>query len=242
MLKPTDLKTWLHQKHLSQLDRLLLILATFEEPAQVRAIKARAREAGLKITDSWNPSTSLKRSNGLAIHNGKGWELMDSGKQHLLNLGVENLSPAAVQVATDLRAQLANIGDEDTRAFVEEAVRCYEAKLYRSAIVMSWLGAVDVLRKHVLRHCLDAFNDEARRVNSNWKSAKTADDISSSMKEADLLDKLVKISVLSKNVKTELKNCLDRRNGCGHPNPLKVSSNTVAHHIEVLLLNVFKVF
>jgi len=48
--------------------------------------------------------------------------------------------------------------------------------------------------------------------------------------------------MLSKNVKTELKNCLDRRNRCGHPNSLKLGANTVAHHIEVLLLNVFKVF
>jgi hypothetical protein len=43
-------------------------------------------------------------------------------------------------------------------------------------------------------------------------------------------------------VKNELKECLDRRNGCGHPNSLKIGANTVAHHIEILLLNVFKVF
>jgi hypothetical protein len=48
--------------------------------------------------------------------------------------------------------------------------------------------------------------------------------------------------VLQKNVKKELTNCLDRRNGCGHPNSFKIGAITVAHHIEVLILNVFRVF
>jgi len=43
-------------------------------------------------------------------------------------------------------------------------------------------------------------------------------------------------------VKAELKQCLDRRNGCGHPNSLKIGPNTVAHHLEILLLNVFNKF
>ena len=47
---------------------------------------------------------------------------------------------------------------------------------------------------------------------------------------------------LSYGAATELRNCLDRRNGCGHPNSLKIGPNTVAHHIEILLLNVFKAF
>ena len=62
------------------------------------------------------------------------------------------------------------------------------------------------------------------------------------MREADFLDRLVAISVLGKNVKEELKECLDRRNACGHPNSYKIGANTVAHHIEILLLNVFKKF
>ncbi len=33
-----------------------------------------------------------------------------------------------------------------------------------------------------------------------------------------------------------------RRNGCGHPNSLKIGANTAAHHIEILLLNVFQKF
>lgn len=241
MLTTHDLKTWLHQKGFSQLDKLLLVLSTFDGPRPIRDIKDRARDGGLKITESWNPSSSLSKSNGLAINTREGWELTDAGRNHVRKLGVETLRPAALNVANDLRAELAKIVDSNTRAFVEEAIRCYEAGLHRSAVVMSWIAAVDLLHKHIVNSCLPAFNAEASRVDTKWKAAKTSDDIGR-MGEAEFLDRLAAISVLSKNVKTELKNCLDRRNGCGHPNSLKLGTNTVAHHIEVLLLNIFKKF
>jgi hypothetical protein len=62
------------------------------------------------------------------------------------------------------------------------------------------------------------------------------------MAEADFLDRIAAISVIGKNVKKELNDCLDRRNGCGHPNSLQIGANTVAHHIEILFLNVFQKF
>ncbi len=113
--------------------------------------------------------------------------------------------------------------------------------LYRSAIVMSWLAAVDVLHNHVHTNHLKALNTEAGRVDAKWKGAKTTDGLGR-MGESDFLDRIVALSIIGKNVKKELKDCLDRRNGCGHPNSLQIGANTVAHHIEILLLNVFKKF
>ncbi len=170
-----------------------------------------------------------------------GWEITGKGRQHLDKLGVMRTSPAAVRVGSGLRKELEKIANEDTRAFVEEAVGCYEAGLHRSAIVMSWLVAVHVLQNEVVSNHLNAFNAEAKRVYAKWKPAKTAEDLGR-MREADFLERLAAVSVIGKNVKSELKACLDRRNGCGHPNSLKIGTNTVTHHIEVLLLNVFKRF
>lgn len=240
MISTSDLKVWLHRK-VPRLGKLLLILATFDAPCQVNDIKLRAREAGFRMPGTWNLSDTLGRSKGLAIRSPKGWEITDAGRQHLRNLGVNKISPAAVQVATDLRAELPNIANDDTRAFVEEAIKCYEAELYRSAIVMSWLGAVNVLHNHVHTNYLTAFNTDAKRADPRWKCAKTTDDIGT-MNDARFLERIAALSIVGKNVKKELKNCLDRRNGCGHPNSLKIGANTAAHHIEILLLNVFKVF
>ena len=64
----------------------------------------------------------------------------------------------------------------------------------------------------------------------------TTDDIGK-MKEADFLERLAGIKVIGKNVKTQLVNGLNLRNGCGRPNSLKVGANVVAAHIETLLLN-----
>ena len=235
-----NLKTWLH-RNVSRLDKLLLILATFDDPCTLAQLNERGLGAGLKIKSSWAPSTILSRSKGLAIRTPAGWEITDAGRQHLRKLGVSSSSSVGFEVTIGLRTELAKIANKDTRAFIEEAIKCYEAHLYRSAIVMSWLAAIDVVQRHIITNHLSTFNAEAKRVDVKWKAARTADDIGR-MRETDLLDRLVSIAVIGKNVKAELKACLDRRNGCGHPNSLKIGANTVTHHIEVLLLNVFEPF
>jgi hypothetical protein len=240
LLDIPELNNWVH-RDLTQRDKLLLILATFDAPCSVQGLRDRAAGAGLKMGSAWNPSSTLSRSKGLAIKLPQGWEISDAGKQHLRNLGVTKLSPAAVQVATDLRSHLLKISNPDTRTFVEEAIKCHEAELYRSAIVMSWLAAVDVLHREVVANHIAAFNAEAKRIEPKWKTATTADDLGR-MGEEDFLKRLAGISVLGKNAKEELLKALKLRNGCGHPNSLKVGPNMVASQIETLLLNVFEKF
>ena len=104
---------------------------------------------------------------------------------------------------------------------------------------MSWLAAIHVLKIEVLADHLSAFNAEATRVDSKWKKATTTDDIGR-MKKSDFLDRIAAISMIGKNVKEKLKECLNTRNACGHPSSLKIGPNAVAHHIEILLLNVFQ--
>lgn len=240
MLDANALKDWLH-RDLPARDKLLLALATFDKPVQLADIRSRAEEAGFKLPKKWNLSGVLGRSGGLAIRVPAGWELTEIGKNHLRNLGVESVSPAAMQVAADLRAHLDKVKNPATRAFVEEAIKCHEARLYRSAIVMSWIAAVDVLYREVVANHLATFNAEAQKANSKWKTAVNEDGLAR-MGEADFLDRLVPIGVIGKNVKEELAKALKLRNGCGHPNSLKTGPNMVASHLEMLLLNVFEPF
>jgi hypothetical protein len=136
LLDSAALKDWLH-RDLPPRDKLLLVLATFDAPTPIGDMRSRSEEAGLKVPKKWNMSALLGRSGGLAIRLPAGWELSETGKNHLRNLGVSSISPAAMQVAADLRKHLENVQNATTRAFVEEAIKCHEAKLYRSAIVMS---------------------------------------------------------------------------------------------------------
>ena len=239
MLKSDELKDWLH-RDLTRLDKMLLVLAATNGSQSVSQIKDAAASAGFREpkNKNWNLSQLLGGSKGKAIRTDTGWELTDVGKLHLRTLGVSNISPAVMQVAIDLRSHLQTISDPQTRDFVEEAIKCHEAGLYRSAVVMSWLGAMDVLHKHVHANHLATFNAEAKRVDAKWKTAVTTDDLGR-MTEANFLDRLAAISVIGKNRKVELQNALNLRNGCGHPNSLKVGANKSAAHIETLLENVF---
>ena len=239
MLKSDELKNWLH-KDLDRLDKLLLVLATGEVPFSVSQIVEIASNAGCREPKRWNVSAILGDSKGKAIRT-TGWELTDAGTFHLRTLGVSAISPAAMQVSVDLRKHLVKVTDGQTRDFVEEAIKCHEAGLYRSAIVMSWLGAMDILQKQIHQSHLAAFNAEAARVDAKWKVAVSQDDIGK-MQEGSFLDRIVTLSIIGKNVKEQLKGCLDLRNGCGHPNTLKVSVNKSAAHIETLLQNVFEKF
>ena len=48
--------------------------------------------------------------------------------------------------------------------------------------------------------------------------------------------------MVGKSVKVELEQCLKLRNGCGHPNSLRIAEHRASPHIEVLLVNVFGQF
>lgn len=240
MINNSTLQTWLQQE-ISQRDKLLLILASFKEPCQIREICDRATEVGFRIPDHWNPSSVLRRTRGMAIKLPNGWELTELGKQYLNKLGVLSISPQATHLASGLRSALSKINRDDTRAFVEEAICCFEAKLYRSAVVMSWVGAVALLRDEVCSKFLQEFNTAAAKVDPKWRKAKKPDDLSR-MKEASFLDRIADVSLVGKDVKKELERCLNLRNSCGHPNSLQIGEHTVSSHIEILLLNVFHQF
>lgn len=240
MLDISVLKAWLHQP-IRPADKLLALLGSFDAPCSIADLRNRGREAGFKVPNTWNPSALLIRTGGLAIRVPEGWELSGSGKARLRDLGIVTEHVGPIDSAADLRLHLPKVSNATTRAFVEEAISCLEARLYRSAIVMSWIAAVDVLYREVVAAHLGAFNAEASKANSKWKHAVNEDGLSR-MGEAEFLDRIAAIGVVGKNAKEELAKALKLRNGCGHPNSLKVGPNMVRSHVETLVLNVFEVF
>jgi hypothetical protein len=243
-LVPRDsLKDILHAEQLTRLDRLLVVLAVEgQDVRKVGQVCELAIGAGLREAEKWNVSSILSASKGLAVRVKDGWSLTANGKKHVGTLlDKAGFKAKHAKFVSDLRTHLGKLSDPQTKAFVEEAISCFEHELWRAAVVLSWVGAVSVLQEHVITKCLSQFNAEAARRDSKWKQASTKDDLSR-LKESDFLDILESISVLGKSVKTELKTCLDRRNGCGHPNSYRLGENMVAAHIEALVLNVFSRF
>jgi hypothetical protein len=239
LLTEEQLKELLHQQGITQVDQMLLCLALDgSRPKQLREIRTIAVAAGLTSAKTMNIAAVLARSNGKAINTPSGWELRNDGKAVVERLAGPYVKSAVPVAATGLRSQLTKITNTETLDFVQQAIACYESKLYRAAVVLSWVGAVSLLYDYVVKNKIVEFNTEALRRDAKWKSAKNADDLAA-MKEHEFLQVLESISILGKSVKQELESCLKLRNGCGHPNSLKIAEHRVTSHIEILMLNVF---
>ncbi len=240
MLDKTDLISLISDESLPRKDRVLLILSQAETMTVAR-IREVALEFGLKKARSINFSNLLSRSGGLVAKLPGGWTLTKDGRCYLEKYGVNHKSAAIKEIDKNLRKQLLKIADKNTQDFIQEAIQCHEYGLNRSAIILSWVGAIYLLYDYVLRNNLDEFNDDARVRIKKWKDVVDHDDFSA-MSERNFLDTLCRMSVISKHTKKSLIECLDRRNDSAHPNTMKVDDITVAHHISLLLSNVYQPF
>ena len=242
MIEREELKEQLARTDVSNRDKLLIILALDPlAPRKTEDVRFAAVECGLRAASKWNVSSHLSKAKTLAIRTALGWELTSSGKAHVAAVAAPLSRSVSNVMVSGLRKQLATIQNDATRTFVDEAVKCLEAKLYRSAIVTCWVGAIAVLYAAVITLHLSAFNAEAVKRDSKWPLAKTADDLSR-MTEFNFLQILPAISVIGKNVKNELEACLKLRNSCGHPNSLVVGEHKASAHVETLIQNVFAKF
>lgn len=246
MFPEAALKDLLSQDELSRTDKLLIVLAVEVDNAKaVQVVRDLAVNAGLRDARKWNVSEQLRRATGLSVLTSNGWELTAKGREHVAKIAGPLMNSPITKTASSLRTHLVKIGNPDSQEFVEEAISCFEARQYRAAVVLSWVGAIAVLYDHVLHNDLPGFNAEAvsRTANSKypWQPAKTADELAR-MKESEFLVVLEKRSIIGKNVRQQLEHCLKLRNGCGHPNTLKLAEHAVSSHIEILVLNVFANF
>jgi hypothetical protein len=242
LIDPTRLKDLVSKSEYSRLEKILLCMAVDGAVAkQVKDIKNLAVSAGLRAAKNWNISSTLGASDGLAARTDQGWELTSDGRKRISEIAGPYASSSVPVVASKLRQHLPSISDPETKEFIEESIECYEANHLRAAVVLSWVGAVSMLHKHVIDNRLSDFNKEATRRDAKWRQAKTADDLGR-MKEFDFLNISESLSIIGKNVKQELEVCLKLRNSCGHPNSLKIGEARVAAHMEILVLNVFAAF
>lgn len=243
MLTTEQLKQVVHRAGITKTDSALLcVAAAGATAASTATVRKLAIEAGVKNAKKVNFSAHLSAAEDKVFKTPGGWELTIAGREHIAALAGKSLSlsPAASE-AQALRALLPKLKNDDAREFLAEAIVCAEQSLFRAAVVLSWVGAIALLHDVVVAKHLAAFNAEASRRDPKWKGAKNADDLGR-LKETSFLEIAETVSLFGKNVKQELDGCLKLRNGCGHPNSLKIGANKVAARLETLALNVFAVY
>lgn len=241
MLSRDDLKSVLHELDTSTNKALVCLAVDVSNPKSVAEIKALAQSAGEKSMVKSHVHALLQAKTGIAIHTNLGWELSPKGQQYVKELIAPHLKKTVATISRSLRDEISRISSQQTKEFVEEAVKCFECGFYRAAVVLSWIGAIGLMHEHIMRNRLADFNSEAQRRNPKWKAAKTADDLAN-MKESDFLDILEALSMIGKSVKLQLVERLNLRNGCGHPNSLMPGENVTSAHIESLINHVFSKF
>ena len=239
MIPIEQLPNLLVSNDFTRLQKCLIAMATdVERHWRPTDVRTTITDHGLPAAKKWNISSILSSAGSYTARFPDGYSISLDGRKHI----AETVGPVATGIASPVSSQLrqhfGGITDPLTRSFVEESISAFESSLFRSAVVLSWVGAVSVLYEHVTSNHLSAFNAELLKRNSKARSIKTTDDLSL-IKEYDFLQICSAISVIGKNVKGELEKCLKLRNGCGHPNSLAIGYHLAAAHIEVLMLTVY---
>ncbi|MEM1108288.1 MAG: hypothetical protein AAGH99_06320 [Planctomycetota bacterium] len=242
MLVSDILKELINKDGLNQSDVCVLCIAHEQGGAKrAKDIVEIACNHGLPEAAKWNVARALRNSEKRAVKIKQSWELSRRGREWVKELAGPLLVGPIGETAPLLREQLSKISSHQTRSFVSEAIACFETRQHRAAVVLSWVGAMSVLHTQVATSHLAEFNREAKKRNAKWKIAKNTEDLTR-MQERDFLEILPAISLVGKTVKAQLVQCLDLRNGCGHPNNLEIADHSVSSHIEKLILNVFSKF
>jgi hypothetical protein len=226
-------------------EKVLLILAYCDgDPVSIAAIQVIAINHGGTDIAKRNVRQILSRDlKGHVTELPDGWILTPSGRKYVQHDVLPQDPASTREAALHLRSYLNKIANPDTRDFVEEAVECLEASLLRSAVIMSWVGAVSVLYDHVVTCRLEDFNARADKTRPRgWnKPAVTREDLAT-IGESDFLDIIANLSIITDNVKKELKSRLTLRNSCGHPNDFPIEKYQVEAHIASLISHVYSKF
>lgn len=241
MFDSAELKRLLSRQDISRKAKILAIISADEVgPKAVSEIVAIAETHGLREVRKWNISQILSGASNMAVRLPNGWEVTDVGIKFLAEQGLVVPSPIK-QHQTDLRKYAAVITSDNAKTFIEECILALEIGLLRSVVTLSWVGAISLLYEEVFSNHLTDFNTELQKRNPKHKQIKSSDDLAT-IKEYDFLQIINAISIVGKNVKQELEQCLQLRNACAHPNSLSIGERKVAAHLEILILNVYQKF
>jgi hypothetical protein len=226
-----------------RLDKLLILVAALPQPTTVAAIMDRAVECGLGGIRKWNVSQYLGRANQLVRKLPLGWQLTEQGRERVRQLGLSTKSPLVGGTAQSLRALVEKLADQHRREFLYEALLCFDRGANRAAVVYSWVGAAWILQNFIVSTRLAAFNEAGderfNKTKETFAHIKTVESFGR-MSDGDLLTLLEDIGDIGKSLHRQLRERLNLRNDCGHPNTMIVDEHTCAAHINFLIENVYR--
>lgn len=221
---------------------ILLLLHHLQQPAKPSAIVGLAIEVGFKSIKNWNISDILKKlaNASMVAKIEEGWIALAESNAQLEASNCYLAPKLLIETRHGLKDHVARVKSADRRRFLDETLICLDARAYRAAIVLAWVGAVHVLQEHIVSNHLAAFNAAGiARHPKDFKILKNSGDFGR-MKEGDLLQLCEDASIFGKAEKQELGERLGLRNRCGHPNSIVFAEHAAAAHVETLISTVYE--
>ncbi|WP_312355621.1 hypothetical protein [Aminipila sp.] len=113
----------------------------------------------------------------------------------------------------DMEELLNSVYDDDVRAYLKEALKCYMSGSYRACVIMSVIAGGYDLHKKV--KSLAGSNNRFKELDDEIEKKKSALEVY----EKYLVEQCAteEIDMLNNNELKELQRCLDTRNDCAHP-------------------------
>ncbi len=160
------------------------------------------------------------------------WSLTETGRKVVRELyGLPDHEPEIQHSVNDLNKVAVKAADQDVKEFLDEAILCVSVGALRAAIVFVWVAAIAEIKTRVWAAGAKKVNASALTRNQNHKSLTKRDDLLK-LTESEILQIAQDVGVLDKAQHTILKQALDTRNQCGHPNKYRPGVAKVKSHVE----------
>lgn len=150
------------------------------------------------------------------------------------------LNGRTAKVIVEMAALLEKIKNHQQKEFLEDALKCVNAHIYRAAIIMTWLLVMDVLYEFILNYKLADFNAELKKRNLKYTITSKSD--FEDIKESTFIEVMRASSIISKEQKKTLDDKLDIRNSAAHPNQTSFKEAKVVSFIEELIADIVEKF
>lgn len=111
----------------------------------------------------------------------------------------------------------------------QEAFKCVEHGVFRSAIVLAWASFIDFLGDKIGE---DNFNN--LNAKKTWNISNT-DDLREKASDSMIIECAMEIKLINKTTTKSLRGLLAKRNECGHPSDYKPGLNDTLGYIDELL-------
>ena len=111
----------------------------------------------------------------------------------------------------------------------QEAFKCVEHGVFRSAVVLAWASFIDFLGDKIGE---DNFNELNKK--KQWNISNT-DDLREKASDSAIIECALEIALINKNTAKSLRGLLAKRNECGHPSNYKPGLNDTLGYIDELL-------